>query len=172
MTSVVMGHVCGHVCGHGHYSRRKLKSVLVLKKTIFRFSSIVSILWVHQNPWLGNRAACIAIACIVMLECDVACDWNGQHIGQLYSSSTMLKVIYHPLYGMNNYIFIWGDWLSCDHLRGSHDSQSPHIWGWLAIMWSSITQYKETLVPHLVATLIYLSQMYSYYIRGERSPLT
>ena len=26
----------------------------------------------------------------------------------------MLKVIYHPLYGMNNYVLIWGDWLSCD----------------------------------------------------------
>ena len=33
-----------------------------------------------------------------------------------------------------------------------------------------ITPYKETLVPHLVATLIYLSQNYSYYIRGDRSP--
>ena len=31
--------------------------------------------------------------------------------------------------------------------------------------------YKETLVPHLVATLIFLSQNYSYYIRGDRSPL-
>ena len=31
--------------------------------------------------------------------------------------------------------------------------------------------YKETLVPHLVATLIYLSQNYSYYIRGDRSPV-
>ena len=31
--------------------------------------------------------------------------------------------------------------------------------------------YKEKLVPHLVATLIYLSQFYSYYIRGDRSPL-
>ena len=37
------------------------------------------------------------------------------------------KVIYHPLYGMNNYDLIWGDWLSCDPPRGSHDSQSPHI---------------------------------------------
>ena len=36
-----------------------------------------------------------------------------------------LKVIYHPLYGMNNYVLIWGDRLSCDSLRGSHDSQSP-----------------------------------------------
>ena len=39
-----------------------------------------------------------------------------------------LKVIYHPLYGMNNFVLIWGDWLSCDLLRGSHDSQSPHIY--------------------------------------------
>ena len=45
-----------------------------------------------------------------------------------------LKVIYHPLYGMNNDVLIWGDWLSCDPLRGSHDSQSRHIWGdWLHI---------------------------------------
>ena len=44
-----------------------------------------------------------------------------------------LKVIYHPLYGMNNYVLIWEDWLSCDPLRGSHDSQSPHIWDdWLS----------------------------------------
>ena len=68
-----------------------------------------------------------------------------------------LKVIYHPLYGMNNYVLIWDDWLSCDPLRGSHDSQSP--------------PYKETLVPHLVTTLIYLSQNYSYYIRGDISSL-
>ena len=34
-----------------------------------------------------------------------------------------------------------------------------------------ITPYKETLVPHLVTTLIYLLQIYSYYIRGDRSPL-
>ena len=27
-------------------------------------------------------------------------------------------------------------------------------------------------MPHLVAILIYLSQTYSYYIRGDRSPLT
>ena len=31
--------------------------------------------------------------------------------------------------------------------------------------------YKETVVPHLLATLIYLSQNYSYYTRGDRSPL-
>ena len=33
------------------------------------------------------------------------------------------------------------------------------------------TPYKETLVPHLVATMISLSQTYSYYIRGDRWPL-
>ena len=27
-------------------------------------------------------------------------------------------------------------------------------------------------MPHLVATLIYLSQIHSYYIRGDMSPLT
>ena len=31
--------------------------------------------------------------------------------------------------------------------------------------------YKETPVPHLVGTLIFLSQNYSNYIRGGRSPL-
>ena len=36
--------------------------------------------------------------------------------------ANIIKVIYHPLYGMNNYVLIWGDWLSCDPLRGSHDS--------------------------------------------------
>ena len=35
----------------------------------------------------------------------------------------------------------------------------------------AITPYKETLVPHLVATLIYLSQIYSYYKRGDTSLL-
>ena len=43
------------------------------------------------------------------------------------ASTPALKVIYHPLYGMNNYVLIWGDWLSCDPLKGSHDSRSPHI---------------------------------------------
>ena len=44
-----------------------------------------------------------------------------------YIGISTLKVIYHPLYGINNYVLIWGDWLSCDPLRGLHDSQSPHI---------------------------------------------
>ena len=34
-----------------------------------------------------------------------------------------------------------------------------------------ITPYKGTLVPHLVAALIYLSQNYSHYIRGDSLPL-
>ena len=54
-----------------------------------------------------------------------------------HSIKCRLKVIYHLLYGMNKYVLIWGDWLSCDPLRGSHDSRSPHIWRWLVIMWPS-----------------------------------
>ena len=45
----------------------------------------------------------------------------------LWDMLVILKVIYPPLYGMNTYVLIWGDWLSCDPLRWSHDSQSPHI---------------------------------------------
>ena len=47
----------------------------------------------------------------------------------------MLKVIYRPLYGMNNYVLIWGDWLSCDPLRGSHDRKHlcPILWQLLFI---------------------------------------
>ena len=48
-------------------------------------------------------------------------------------------------------------WLTCDPLRWSHDSQSPHI--------------RQHVCPHVVATLIYLSQIYSYYMRGDRLPL-
>ena len=55
----------------------------------------------------------------------------------------------HPIYE--------GDWLSCDPLGWSHDSQAPHI--------------RKHLCPQLVATLIYLSHNYSYHIRGDRSPL-
>ena len=69
-----------------------------------------------------------------------------------------LKVItpymYHPLYGMNI--------MSLYGVIGYHVTLlEGHM----------ITLYKETLVPHLVATSIYLSQIYSYYIRGDRSPL-
>ena len=40
---------------------------------------------------------------------------------QVGESLRYLKVIYHPLYGMNNYVLIWGDWLSCDpHMIANH----------------------------------------------------
>ena len=52
--------------------------------------------------------------------------------------------------------------------EGHMIANRPHIWG---DRLSCDAPYKETLVPHLVATLIYLSQNYSYYIRGDRSPL-
>ena len=91
----------------------------------------------------------------------------------------MLKVIYHPLYGMNIYVLIWGDWQSCDPLRGSHEGHMIAIYGVIGYhvtlsdghMIANHLIY-GTLVPHLVATLINLSQNYSYYIRGDRSPLT
>ena len=49
----------------------------------------------------------------------------------------------------HNCFLIWDDWLSCD----------------------PITPYKETIVPHLVTTLIYLSHNYSNHIWGDMSPL-
>ena len=61
---------------------------------------------------------------------EVYCDCNSivtNNFWVAFAIVVILKVIYHPLYGMNNYVLIWGDWLSCDPLRGSHDSQSPHI---------------------------------------------
>ena len=64
----------------------------------------------------------------------LAVSYTNHHLySSLHGKIYTLKVIYHPLYGMNNYVLIWGYWLSCDPLRGSHDSQSPHIWGdWLS----------------------------------------
>ena len=57
-------------------------------------------------------------------------------------------MIDHPIYGC--------DWLSCDSLRGSYDSQSPHI--------------RKHLCP--ILWQLYFSQIYSYYISSDRSPLT
>ena len=45
----------------------------------------------------------------------------------------LLKVTYHPVYGMNNFVTnksklpqdIWGDWLSCD----------PHMGHMIALTW-------------------------------------
>ena len=67
-----------------------------------------------------------------------------QHIATRTGSvfSYTLKVIYHPLYSMNNYGLIWGDWLPWDPLRGSYDSQSPHIWGdWLSCDYHMIANH-------------------------------
>ena len=76
---------------------------------------------------------------------------------------------YHSLYGENNYVFIWGDWLSCDPHRGSHDSQIPHIWGDclscdpIRGSHDPITPYKEALVPHPVATLLFVTKLFILY---------
>ena len=67
----------------------------------------------------------------------------------------------HPIYGVIGY-------------RG-HDSNHP-IYGVIGYRVTlseghMIAHYKETIVPHLVANLIYLSQIYSYY-GGDMSPLS
>ena len=88
-----------------------------------------------------------------MLSCEeevegnmmTACMWyTVMSLKSITGFSLTLKVIYHPIYSMNKFVtnyhkmghkcfLIWGDWLSCDPLRESHDSQSPHIWGdWLS----------------------------------------
>ena len=59
-----------------------------------------------------------------------------------------LKVIYHSLHGMNNYVLIWGDRLSCDRLRRSHDSQSPYIWG-DRLSCDSLGGSHDSLSPHI-----------------------
>ena len=97
------------------------------------------------QPWGG--VLCLLVKCQILVGEAVLCKLKSEPSRNLRvlrgSQETLtyshryLKVIYHPLYGMNNYVLIWGDWLSCDPLRGSHDSQSPHIWGWLATTWPS-----------------------------------
>ena len=113
-----------------------------MKKVFNRFKGKLS------NPWSTE------LVNLNFQSLEVLSRYRDQQlqVSEYYSYFVKRKVIYHPLYGMNNYVLIWGDWLSCDPLRGSHDSQSP-----------------PTLVPHLVATLIYLSQNYSYYIRDDSS---
>ena len=70
--------------------------------------------------------------------------WCLFMVSSRQKSESQLKAIYHPLYTMNKFVTknqschkightffliscIWGDWLSCDPLRESRDSQSPHI---------------------------------------------
>ena len=65
---------------------------------------------------------------------------------------SILKVLYHPLYCMNNYVLIWGDWLSCDPLRGSHDSQSPHIFN--APRWSLASPNRHLTILRLILHFI------------------
>ena len=51
--------------------------------------------------------------------------------------ASSLKVIYHPLYGMNKYVLIWSDWLSCDqnfriaHLPVTRDIKTKFLYYFL-----------------------------------------
>ena len=109
---------------------------------------------VITNPWSARRLFNTALA-----KSSPGRPFKGSYL-QLSGRwiDNVLKVIYHPLYGMNNYVLIWGDWLSCDPLRGSHDNQLPHI--------------RKHVCPILWQLWFYLSQIYLYYIRGDRSALT
>ena len=44
---------------------------------------------------------------------------------QLTIFNIILKVIYHPLYGMSNYVLIWGDWLSPQVTTGHMIANHP-----------------------------------------------
>ena len=66
-------------------------------------------------------------------------------------------MIYHPLYGKNNYVLIWGDWLSCDPLRGSHDSQSHHM--------------RKHYAPSCGNVDLFVTNLFILY-KGDMSPLT
>ena len=44
-------------------------------------------------------------------------------------------------------------------------------WGYVTLPVGHMIANKETLVPHIVATLTYLSQDNLYHISGDRSPL-
>ena len=82
---------------------------------------------------------------------DVAGKYGEGNAASVSVIAVLLKVIYHPFYSINKFVRnksklpqdgaqvfpYMGDWLSCDPLRGSHDSQSPPYMGWLAIMYPS-----------------------------------
>ena len=47
-------------------------------------------------------------------------EWEIPHFTKVLSDQKLLKVIYHPLYGMNNYVLIWGDRLAEGHMIDNH----------------------------------------------------
>ena len=96
-------------------------------------------------PTLAYRSAMMQPNTIYFVFCD---HLHALHYYTFPATQAMsdidewtLKVTYHSIYSMNKFVtnisncykmghkcfLIWGDWLSCDPLRGSHDSQSPHI---------------------------------------------
>ena len=108
---------------------------------IFMKYDIFWITLLDVGKWARFLTLCAVVFTISHSCCDLNCNvwlltlcllsflirfisrWNHCYRGWIHC----LKMIYHPLYGMNNYVLIWGDCLSCDPLRGSHDSQSPHV---------------------------------------------
>ena len=100
---------------------------LSLNKDFIIISSIIShtILMDHVTGSLSYGPNIFCINTRTDSTCTTAVWTHGPHC--MAAPGNLLKVIYQPLYSMNNDVLIWGDWLACDPLRGSHDSQSPHI---------------------------------------------
>ena len=53
-------------------------------------------------------------ACVLDSATCPSPDLTSDSKGKAMTILVQVKVIYHPLYGMNNFVLIWGDWLSCD----------------------------------------------------------
>ena len=105
--------------------------ILCADKSIILYTNKSNIPIRHLNWWCWDKIPRI---------------WLTHHATfLLFFCIPYLKVNSHLLYGMNNYVLIWGNWLSCDPLRGSHDSQSPHIW----IDWLSCDPLRKHLCPIL-----------------------
>ena len=80
---------------------------------------VPSLIWLHLKKLIHHRWHLSNL-------CNV-----GQILLRFPTHNIQQLVVWRwlPLYGMNNYVLIWGDWLSCDPLRW--------YMGWLTIMWPS-----------------------------------
>ena len=69
-----------------------------------------------------------------------------------YPAYTVLKVIYHPLYSMNNYVLIWGVGYHVTLWEGHMIANTPYM-VWLAIMWLWHDRQSHHIRKHLCPIL-------------------
>ena len=85
---------------------------------------------IWQEPGLGTKLKICAKGYITIIKHNIEGTFHGQ-IQPISWRTSMNKFVTNksnmPQYGEQVFPYIGGDWLSCDPLRGSHDSQSPHI---------------------------------------------